>query len=102
MCWIQGGLPDSSVTRDFADSLYNRIPRSSTQNGTTLYSQQERAKAALAVRNRRYALLDASDEEEDEAAITAVAPTTSALPPEAKKKSLRKAKVLAVKACLAF
>lgn len=82
----QGGLPNSSQTRDFAESLYARIPRSSGQNGgAASYTQQERAKAALAAKNRKYALLEASDEE-DEAPI-APPPSTSAVPREVKKKT---------------
>ena len=89
----QGGLPDLSTTRNFAEDLLARIPRTSGQSaGASTYVQQERAKAALASRNRGYALLEASDEEE-EAPVTAPAPTTTAIPKAAKQKHIRKSKV---------
>lgn len=82
---MQGGLPDTSGTRTFAEQLYARIPRASGKPAVSSYAQQERAKAVLASRNRQYALLEASDEE-DEAPVMAPQPTTVALPKEDKKK----------------
>ncbi len=70
--------------------MLDKLPRSSRQNGVTSYTQQERKKAALATRNRGYALLEASDEEEIAAEAIAM-PTTRAVP--AKAKQLRKSKV---------
>ena len=82
-----------STTRRFAEDLLARIPRTSGQSaGASTYVQQERVKAALASRNRGYALLEASDEEE-EAPVTAPAPTTTAIPKAAKQKHIRKSKV---------
>ena len=86
----QGGLPDTAATKAFAQSLLDKLPRSSGQNGVPSYAQQERKKATLASRNRAYALLEASDEEETAAEAIAV-PTTRAVP--AKAKQLRKSKV---------
>jgi hypothetical protein len=88
----QGGLPDASSTHTFASSLLDKLPKSSGQTAQPSYAQQERAKAALATRNRGYALLEASDEEEEAPVQAAVAPTTSAIP-KSKPKHIRKAKV---------
>lgn len=93
---MQGGLPDTAATQSFAQSLLDRLPGSSSQNGTTSYSQQERKKAALAARNRNYSILEASDEEEAAAEVQAV-PTTTALPSKAKQ--LRKSKVWPPSSC---
>lgn len=87
---LQGGLPDSAATQGFAQSLLDKLPRSSNQNGANSYAQQERKKAALASRNRAYSILEASDEEEAPPVVE-MAPTTKALP--AKAKQLRKSKV---------
>ena len=88
---MQGGLPDGGSTQTFASSLLDKLPRSSGRASQPSYAQQERAKAALASRNRGYALLEGSDEEE-EAPMHAPAPTTSALP-ISRPKQIRKAKV---------
>ena len=87
---LQGGLPDSAATQGFAQSLLDKLPRSSGMNGMNAYTQQERKKAAIAARNQKYSLLEASDEEEGLPEPAAV-PTTRAVP--AKAKQLRKAKV---------
>lgn len=89
--FLQGGLPNTAATQTFAQSLLDRLPRSSGQAEGKTYAQKEHEKAALARRNRGYSLLEASDEEDD-TITTAIVPTTQAVP--AKAKQLRKSKVI--------
>ena len=83
------GLPKSSATTQFAEDLFNRIPRASgAQVGS--YQQQERAAAAYARKAAAYTVL--SDDEEDQADVDLPAPTTQAIP-KGSRKQLRKAQV---------
>ena len=81
------GLPASSATRQFAEDLYNRMPRSSSaQPG--VYQAQERQAAAYARQAASYKML--SDDEEDEAAaVEHAAPSTQPVS-KAAKKQMRK------------
>ena len=92
------GLPKSSATTQFAEDLFNRIPRASgAQVGS--YQQQERAAAAYARKAAAYTVLS-DDEEDQQADVDLPAPTTQAIPKGAKKQ-LRKAQVpiLCVSCC---
>ena len=92
------GLPKSSATSQFAEDLYNRIPRASgAQAGS--YQQQERAAAAYARKAAAYTVL--SDDEEGQADVDLPAPTTQAVP-KGSKKQLRKAQVIQATGCLGW
>ena len=89
---VQGGLPASSGTRQFAQELLDKLPGKSGSNGrppTAAPSQrtQEAAARAFLKQNAQYALLE--EEEDEDAAPVLPAPTTAALPRKREKK-LRK------------
>ena len=76
-------MPKSSATSQFAEDLYNRIPRaSSAQPGA--YQQQERQAAAYARKAAAYTMLS-DDEEEPEADVQLAAPSTQPVVKAAKK-----------------
>ena len=86
---MQGGLPASNGTRQFAQELFDKLPGKSGSNGrppVAAPSQrtQEAAARAFLKQNARYALLD--DEEDEDAAPVLPAPTTAALPKKREKK----------------
>lgn len=86
-CAVQG-LPNSSSTRQFAEDLYNRIPRaSSTQPGA--YQQQERQAAAYAKQAAAYRMLSDDEEDAAEADPELAAPSTQPVS-KAAKKQMRK------------
>lgn len=90
---MQGGLPASSGTRQFAQELLDKLPGKSGSNGrppiAALPNQrtQEAAARAFLKQNAQYALLE--EEEDEDAAPELPAPTTAALPKKREKK-LRK------------
>ena len=89
---LQGGLPASSGTRQFAQELFDKLPGKSGSNGRpplAVPSQrmQDAAARAFVRQNAQYALLE--EEDEEDAAPVLPAPTTAALPKKREKK-LRK------------
>lgn len=81
------GLPPTQATRTFANELLQRF---STQApvAPSAYRQQEDKAVALAAKNRKYVMLDFSDEEPD-TAEPPPAPSTTKLPSRAELKAER-------------
>ena len=87
---MQGGLPASNGTRQFAQELFDKLPGKSGSNGrppvaAPSHRMQEAAARAFVRQNAQYALLE-EEEEEEEAAAALPAPTTAALPKKREKK----------------
>ena len=92
---LQGGLPASDGTRQFAQDLFDKLPGKSSSNGRppvvpANQRVQDAAARAFVWQNAQYSLLVDDDEDED-AAPDLPAPTTAPLPKKREKK-LRKDK----------
>lgn len=99
---MQGGLPASSGTRQFAQELLDKLPGKSGSNGRPPIAApsqrtQEAAARAFLKQNAQYALLE--EEEDEDAAPVLPAPTTAALP---KKREKKLKKERAGEACMAW
>ena len=82
------GLPNSTATQQFAEALFNRIPRASA--APNAYQQQERMAAALSRQNAKYTVLSDDEDFPDE---PPPAPTTAAVPAKRPKKGRQKPQV---------
>ena len=93
-CNLQGGLPATSSTRQFAQELFDRLPGKSGSNGRAPVAApsqraQEAAARAIVRQSAQYSLL--IDDDEEDAAPELPAPTTAPLPKKRERK-LRKDK----------
>lgn len=93
-CHLQGGLPATSSTRQFAQELFDRLPGKSGSNGRAPMAApsqraQDAAARAIVRQSAQYSLL--IDDDEEDAAPDLPAPTTAPLPKKRERK-LRKDK----------